>query len=144
MGLLDILKGALKPVSDIIDELHTSGEEKLQAQAALLAVEQKLSESILTYESTLAIERSKIVQSEASGHSWMQRNWRPLIMLLFGYIVAHNYVIAPIFGVAYTPMPQDLWDLLKIGLGGYIVGRSAEKIVPATMAAMNEARNSKK
>lgn len=143
--ILDIFKDALKPIASIIDELHTSGEEKLQAKTALLQVEQQLSKNILDYEATLASERSKIIQAEASGHSWMQRNWRPIIMLLFGYIVAHNYVIAPIFGVAYAPMPQDLWDLLKIGLGGYIVGRSAEKIVPATMAAMNDARaNGKK
>jgi len=43
------------------------------------------------------------------------------------YIVAHNYVISPIFGVVSVPVPEPLWDLLKLGVGGYIVGRSAEK-----------------
>ena len=143
MMLLDIVKNAIKPITGLIDELHTSGEEKLQAKTALLQVEQQLASAILDYEGKLATERGAIIRAEAAGHSFLQRNWRPIIMLLFGYIIAHNWVIAPIFGVPYTPVPEDLWQLLKIGLGGYVIGRSAEKIVPATMAALKEG-NSKK
>lgn len=50
-----------------------------------------------------------------------------MLMVLFGYIVAHNYVIAPIFDVPKAEMPDHLWELLKIGVGGYIVSRGAEK-----------------
>ena len=55
-------------------------------------------------------------------------------MLVFVYIVAHNYIIAPIIAMFYPSMvhlevPPDLWDLLKLGIGGYIVGRTGEKMI---------------
>ncbi len=54
----------------------------------------------------------------------------------FVFIVANNYIIAPyaqaISGASVSlPTPPDLWALIKIGLGGYVVGRSAEKCVAA-------------
>lgn len=50
-------------------------------------------------------------------------------MCLFGVIVANNYVVAPIFGTTQAEIPPDMWDLLKLGVGGYVVGRSTEKAV---------------
>lgn len=48
-------------------------------------------------------------------------------MVLFGLIVANNYLLAP-YGLGQTlELPPDMWDLLKIGVGGYVVGRSVEK-----------------
>ncbi len=72
--------------------------------------------------------KAKVLVAEVQGQSWLQRNWRPLLMLVFTYIVAHNYVIAPIFSITSVPVPEQMWTLLNIGIGGYIVGRSAEKI----------------
>ncbi|WNL40470.1 hypothetical protein RN347_07810 [Halomonas sp. PAMB 3264] len=58
----------------------------------------------------------------------MQRNWRPILMLT---IVANNYLIAPylsaMFGAGVTlPVPEALWNLMKLGVGGYIAGQTAE------------------
>ena len=72
-----------------------------------------------------------IIVAEATGKSWLQRNWRPLLMLVFTIIIAFNYIVAPLFSRQPLPIPPDMWDLLKIGIGGYIVGRSAEKIMLA-------------
>jgi len=36
-------------------------------------------------------------------------------------------LVHPWFGVPMLPLPPDMWELLKIGVGGYIVGRSVEK-----------------
>ena len=78
------------------------------------------------------IEAQKaIIVAEATGKSWLQRNWRPLLMLVFTIIIAFNYIVAPLFSRQPLPIPPDMWDLLKIGIGGYIVGRSAEKIMLA-------------
>ncbi len=71
---------------------------------------------------------TQVIVSEAKGESWLQRNWRPLTMLTFtGLIVMHwlgwtaeNLTEAEIVG---------LLDIVKIGLGGYVVGRSVEKAV---------------
>ena len=133
-----IISGAIGQVRGIIDELKVDDVEKMGAKAALLAIQADVTTKVLEYESTLAKEQGQTVRAEATGHSWLQRNWRPIIMLLFGYIVAHNYVIAPVFGTQLVEIPTDMWQLLKIGLGGYVIGRSAEKIVPATVAAMKK------
>lgn len=74
---------------------------------------------------------ASIIVAEAQGDSWLQRNWRPLLMVLFGVIIANNYIVVPIFNTPAAEIPPDMWDLLKLGVGGYVVGRSAEKSLKA-------------
>ena len=71
--------------------------------------------------------------AEAQGESWLQRNWRPILMLTIVAIVANNYVISPYIRLFFNEsiildLPDKLWNLLQIGVGGYVIGRSAEKI----------------
>jgi len=104
-----------------------------QIESATLQAEKELSLARSELEKTEIEQRSLILQAEIKGGSWMQRNWRPLTMLVFVYIVANNYIIVPYARCFYSDfpimdLPPYLWDLLKIGLGGYVVGRSAEKI----------------
>ena len=70
---------------------------------------------------------ASIIVAEAQGDSWLQRNWRPLLMVLFGVIIANNYIVVPIFNTPAAEIPPDMWDLLKLGVGGYVVGRTVEK-----------------
>ena len=71
---------------------------------------------------------SSIILAEAQGESWLQRNWRPLLMMWFAILVGAYW-----FG--FTPdnleisTINQLFNLVQIGVGGYIVGRSGEKIV---------------
>lgn len=74
---------------------------------------------------------ASVIIAEAQGDSWLQRNWRPMLMVLFGVIVANNYVVVPMFGTPAADIPPDMWDLLKLGVGGYVVGRSVEKGIKA-------------
>lgn len=74
----------------------------------------------------------KVILAEAAGESWLQRNWRPILMLTIVAIVANNYLIAPylsaMFGVGLTlPLPEALWNLMTLGVGGYIAGQTAER-----------------
>mgnify|MGYP000355561794 CR=1 FL=1 len=77
---------------------------------------------------------AQIITAEATGESWLQRNWRPLLMLLFGIIIANNYLVVPLFGTPMADIPPDMWALLKLGVGGYVLGRSAEKGIKAWKA----------
>jgi hypothetical protein len=70
---------------------------------------------------------AKIIVAEAQGESWLQRNWRPLLMVMFGVIIANNYLVVPLFNTPAALIPPDMWDLLKLGVGGYVVGRTVEK-----------------
>lgn len=86
-----------------------------------------------------AIEQAaaEVVKTEAASSHWLAANWRPLTMLTFvGLIVARW------FGWSAPGLSEAealaLWDIVQLGLGGYVVGRSAEKVLPAIAAAMKK------
>lgn len=72
----------------------------------------------------------QIITAEASGDSWVQRSWRPIVMLFFAGLVGAHWL-------GFTPENlteaevMNLLDIVKVGLGGYVVGRSGEKIMKA-------------
>ena len=80
---------------------------------------------------------SRIIEAEAKA-GWFASSWRPLLMYVLIFILVWNYVIGPVIkifmGAVITfELPGDVWSLLQIGLGGYVLGRSAESVA-RTMA----------
>jgi hypothetical protein len=124
MSVLSFIGRIFTPAAKLIDDIHTSDEEKLQLMAVIKTVENELLAKIIDYETKLLESKSKIITSEAQGASWMQRNWRPVTMLTFLVLV-----VCDAFGLLAFRLADDAWTLLQIGLGGYVTGRSAEKIV---------------
>jgi hypothetical protein len=82
-------------------------------------------------------EAVKVVMSEAQGESWLQRNWRPLTMLTFVGLVVAKWLGYTVSGVTES-VELALMDLIQIGLGGYVVGRSLEKIAPSIADALKK------
>jgi hypothetical protein len=127
------------PAVKLIDELHTSAEEKAMMKATLFTAQAGLVSNVLDYEAKIAEAKRDVIMAEAQGESWIQRSWRPIIMLTFGAIVAWNFILAPIgtwFALMFDgpALPQlemtaGFWTLLSTGIGGYIVSRGGEKIV---------------
>lgn len=120
-----ILPGVFKEVDKAVPDQALSAQLKASIQAAVLSADSSALEA-----------QAGIVGAEAKGESWLQRNWRPVTMMVFVFIVANNFIIAPYAqAIAHAsvalPTPPDLWELIKIGLGGYVMGRSAEKCVAA-------------
>ena len=74
--------------------------------------------------------QSSIINTEMQGN-WLQRSWRPLLMLIVIFIILNNYVLLPYFPntMEMLELPEHLWDILKLGVGGYVAGRSVEKAV---------------
>lgn len=107
-------------VGNIIDDLVTSKEEKL-------VLKNQLEKLFLDAKLKLQEMQTSIIISESKGN-FLQRSWRPILMLSFGFIVLYSKFIAPAFGLPNAVLESDFWDLLKLGVGGYVVGRSAEKI----------------
>ncbi len=75
---------------------------------------------------------SRIIEAEAKA-GWFASSWRPLLMYVLIFILVWNYVIGPVikvfFGAVITfELPGDVWTLLNVGLGGYVIGRSAESV----------------
>jgi hypothetical protein len=141
-GLLGLLKGPIdgiiSSVGSVIDNLHTSDQEKLEAKLALSQAEMAFRGQLLEADARWAETQADVIKAEANGEGFLQRSWRPILMLTFTFIIAWNFVIAPIFSMESVPVPEDMWELLKIGVGGYIVGRSAEKIAPSVLGRPRE------
>lgn len=134
MGFLDFLnpvKALADVASGLIGKFVTDPTEKLKAQEAVLTAQTELSMKAMELQAALTDAQSKIIVAEAQSTSWLARNWRPLLMLTFTFIVAWNYIVVPIVGATAAVIPPDMWTLMKIGVGGYIVGRSAEKGIAA-------------
>lgn len=113
-------KEIIGTVGDIIDNLSTSKEEKAE-------LKERLFDAISTKLLKLAEMGKQVIIAETSGN-WLQRSWRPITMLSFTFIVIYKYFISPVFGTPDVELVPDFWGLLKIGLGGYVLGRSVEKV----------------
>ena len=106
---------------DGLDNLFTSKEEKIAAKAAI----QKM---LLDKQLELQKMQTDVIITEAKGN-WLQRSWRPILMLAFGFIVIYVKFIAPLFGLPIPPLEDEFWNLLQLGIGGYVIGRTGEKMI---------------
>lgn len=123
MGILEVIGGIFKPAAQLIDELHTSDEERLQHKERLLEVQAIAMQTVFDYEAQSLSAKAEIVNSEAQSEHWIVAAWRPIVMLALTALV-----IVDSFGWLSNPLSGEAWLLLQIGLGGYVVGRSGEKI----------------
>lgn len=132
---IPVIGGILQKGLDIIDKCVPDKDlaEKLKQEYTLAAMNQDYQAVANELD-----KRATIIAAEANGQSFFQRNWRPILMLTFNYIIAHNYIIAPIFHLACVPVPEQMWNLLQLGIGGYIVGRSVEKVAPTVIAMLGK------
>jgi len=116
---------ALDVVDNFVEDKDLANKIKAELNNQFLNVDmQKFTEQIRA--------QSGIIMAEANSESFLARNWRPIIMLLFGIIIFNNYILNPWLGMLFSvsvmlPIPAEMWSLLKLGLSGYVVGRSVEK-----------------
>lgn len=126
MALPAVLISALPAIMDVITKAVPDKDMQQKIKG-------ELGQELLKSQDELAKLASGNVMAEIQGHSWMQRNWRPSLMFVFMLILVNNFVLVP-YAVAFgltVPMlefPQAFWGLLTVGVGGYIGGRTVEKI----------------
>lgn len=125
--LTDLFGGkAIEETGKIIDNLTTSNEEKALAK-------NEISKVVFAALGNLVNAQRDVLVTEMAG-SKLQRNWRPLVMLAFAIIVVFHYFGYPLAKSFNPGLPElpildtRFWDLLEIGLGGYVIGRSVEKV----------------
>jgi hypothetical protein len=100
-------------------------------------LEASLTRAVMENAAAMEQAAASIVKAEAASQHWLAANWRPITMLTFlGLIVARWFGwSAPGLGEAEI---LKLWDIVNLGLGGYVIGRSAEKILPAITNALKK------
>ena len=119
--------GKLFPIiDDVLDRLIPNEAERDKIRAEMAA-------NILKSEDALVKAQAEIISAEAGSKHELAAIWRPVLMLTFVAIIANNYILAPylfaIFGAnVILDLPPQMWQLMSIGVGGYIVSRGAEKV----------------
>ena len=117
-GATELVKG----VGGVIDDLHTSKEEKL-------AAEQKIKELVANYEVQMEKEISSRWNADMKSDSWLSKNVRPLVLI---FLVISTVLLIFIDAGAINFVVEAKWtDLLQLVLitviGAYFGGRSLEK-----------------
>lgn len=120
MSFLGILGKIAAPILAIIDK---SVPDKDLAQTLKAEVHMAL-----LREGAAELEASKsIIVAEAQSESWIARNWRPITMLTFTSLVVAKWLGFTAPGVT-EEIELALLSIIQVGLGGYVIGRSAEKV----------------
>jgi len=141
MNVLSLLGEVFGPAAKLVDDLHTSKEEKLQLKNGLMGIQANVVGQAIEMETTLMKAKRDIIVAEAKSDSWLTRNWRPLVMVsLTASIMAYWFGLTPtdpLTGLSVIPnsVIERMYSLVQIGVGGYIAGRSAEKIAPGIISA---------
>jgi len=104
-----------------LDNLFTSKEEKIKAENVIKQI-------LIQKELELQKMQTEIIVTEAKGN-WLQRSWRPILMLAFGFIVIYVKFLAPLFDLRIPELENEFWNLLQLGIGGYVIGRTGEKMM---------------
>ncbi|NQT98159.1 MAG: hypothetical protein HQ562_10500 [Candidatus Marinimicrobia bacterium] len=130
LGALPIIGPIIEKVVDVVDQAVPDKDLANKLKSELQTKLMTLDSSVLQKEIDA---KAKILVAEAGGN-WLQRSWRPITMLVFVFIIFNYYVFIPYletFGanIPDFTIPNGLWALLTTGLGGYVVGRSGEKMV---------------
>lgn len=128
---------------DIINSFKGgSPEEKSAATFALAQLQAEFQGKLVEADLEIAKAQRDVIVAEAQGQSWLQRNWRPLMMLFFavqigtitwtggyinGHALDHDFVM-------------EMLSIIKLGLGGYVIGRSVEKVAPSVVNAITASK----
>lgn len=116
--LIGPVLGTLDNILDkFVEDADLKTKLKHEASLALITTQNKELENAV-----------QIILAEANGESWLQRNWRPILMLWFAGLVGAHWL-------GFTPenLSEDtvlaLLDIVQVGIGGYVLGRSGEKMI---------------
>lgn len=124
--------GILKAFKPFVGDIFGTIDKLVLDKDLALKLKNEVKSKSMDVEDKLISMQAKLIATEMQG-SDAQKNWRPHLMYLLMFIVANNYMIAPyvsvMFGIeVHAVMDDNIWDLMKIGVGGYVFGRSAEKV----------------
>ena len=127
--MIQALVPALVPIiGQIVGSLFPDPTEKAKAEAEAMR-------QLLAHQGEIEAAAAKIIQTEAASTHWLAANWRPLTMITFTALIVARWMgwVAPNLSEAEY---LKLWSIIEFGLGGYVVGRSVEKVAPAIATAM--------
>lgn len=127
-----LLAGLLGPLSSLIGRLipDPAAQAKAQLDLATMAQQGQLAELDASV---------RVLLADANGNL-LQRSWRPLLFLTFGALIVARW-----FGwSAPNLQPEEydrLWQIVELALGGGVIGRSVEKVLPQVAASIGKGKS---
>jgi hypothetical protein len=126
--MIPIWDNAIALLKDAMDRFIPDKSAAAQAKASLEQLrEQEGAQEFLA--------QAEIVKAEAQSSNWLTAAWRPITMLVFV-----GLIVARVLGLTSEHVTEaeylKLWSIVEVGLGGYVLSRSAEKIVPGIVQTL--------
>jgi hypothetical protein len=134
MDIIGILSTIISPVTNLIDELSTSDEEKLKLKNELKIIEQQTQLNLIEYEKTVIDKKAEIMVAELKQDDNFTKRARPTIVYSGLGILILNNVVLPwlnhFLGSAPPAIniPSEFWYVWGGVAGVYAFKRSDEKI----------------
>lgn len=127
---MSVLAAIIPIVGDVVNSIFPDKETQQKAQA-------ELTKKLIEKQGDIEQSAAKIITTEAASKHWLAANWRPLLMVTFG-----GLIVARWFGLTAPNLSEAeylaLWDIVELGIGGYIIGRSGEKVIPKIVDGMKK------
>jgi hypothetical protein len=134
VNLTDIIGGSVGDAfAKIVGAFKVPPEKVLESQTELAKIQADLTGKLQDAISTEITQAGEIIKAEAGSQSWLPRNVRPLLLLLWGLTITGNALV-PLIAKFWVPdltaIPLDPWiyKLTAIGFTGYVTARTWEKV----------------
>ena len=124
MSLLSLLP----IVGDVLDKIIPDPAAQAEAKLKLMELAQK-------GEFTEMTTKADIIKAEANSESWLAQSWRPIMMLTFGALIVARWLGYAAPGISQEEILK-LWNIVELGITGYVVGRTVEKLTPQVVDAV--------
>lgn len=107
-------------IGKVIDKIFPDATKAAEAKAAL-------GEMVISGELEQLTQKAGVIKAEAQGESFLQRTWRPIVMLTFTALIVCRWM-----GWADPSISAEielkLFGIVQLGIGGYIGSRGIEKV----------------
>lgn len=129
---------ALLPVlGPILGQVAKSVFPNAEDEIRRLEIQARMQEALIANQAQIEAAATEVIKAEAEGESWLQRNWRPLTMMIFVALIVARWTGHTAPGITEA-LELRLLGLIEIGLGGYVIGRSVEKVAPVIAQALKK------
>ncbi len=118
----DFISGIFKPAAELVDNLHTSEEEKLKLRNKFAEIQANMHTKMIDYQTKVTELEQQVRLAELKSNHWLAANWRPMSAVA---LVA-NAIIMSYLKIDIPPALETLTNVFVPGYGGF---RMAEKIV---------------
>jgi hypothetical protein len=131
--LAAILAALVPAFQSVVASIFPNPEDKLKAQE----LQNQLQLAVIAQAGALEQAAAENVKAEISSGSWLGKNWRPILMLTFAGLIVSRW-----FGYSAPNMSEaevlELWGIVKLGITGYVGGRTVEKVAPVIAQAFKK------